>query len=221
MAVLNGYEEDLVLRLNDKHKLRHERQFFTKLSPITRADKLQGNRHNSANKQINVIMPYHSGLTCSVKRVLKSQGINVCFQNRNNLKDLIGQVKHKKPANTKSGIYNIHCGDCTGNYVGQTKRRVETRVKEHIRAIRNKQDDKSAIAAHCIEERHQVKSYKLLKQVTNNYQLDAWESLYITKGQDLVNTGDQPIRSRLFEFATVKKEAFSSDNSNFSVTIES
>jgi len=48
--------------------------------------------------------------------------------------------------------------------------------------------EKSAIAAHCIEEGHSLKAYKLLKEVRNNYQLDAWESLYIEKGQDLVNT---------------------------------
>ena len=70
----------------------------------------------------NVIMPYHPGFTCGVQKVLKSQGFNVCYQNRNNLKDLIGQVKSKKPLDVKSGIYNIQCGDCTGNYIGQTKK---------------------------------------------------------------------------------------------------
>ena len=92
------------------------------------------------------------------------------------------------------------------------QRRIETRVKEHVRTLKNKQEDKSAIAAHCIKEKHQLKSFKLLKEVRNSYQLEAWESLYITKGQDLVNTGEQPIRSNLFEFATVKKEAFSRES---------
>ena len=84
-------------------------------------------------------------------------GLNVCYQNRNNLKDLIGQVKKKKPFEEKSGVHNIQCGGCVGNYVGQTRRRIETRVKEHERALRLKQEDKSAIATHCFEEGHQLK----------------------------------------------------------------
>ena len=166
-------------------------------------------------------MPYHSGLTCNISKVMKSQGMNVCFQNSNKLKDLIGQVRKRKPIQIKSGIYNIQCGGCSGNYVGQTKRRVETRIKEHVRALKNNEEEKSAMAAHCIIEKHKPKAYKLLKEVRNSYQLDAWESLYMEKGPDLVNTGEQPIRSKLFEFSTLKKQDFSTEDKKSSVTIKS
>ena len=221
MALLNGYEEEMVHRLNRKHKLRHERQEFTKLRPITRCDKQQNKIQGKAKGNRNVIMPFHSSISTNIEKVMRTQGFNVCFQNRSNLKDLIGQVKKRKPIEEKSGIYNIQCDGCAGNYVGQTKRRIETRVKEHERALKNKQEEKSAIAAHCIEEGHQLKDYKLLKEVRNSYQLDAWESLYIAKGQNLVNTGEQPIRSKLFELATDKMQAHSRESKNFSVTIES
>lgn len=127
-------------------------------------------------------------MTYRIQKIMQSQGFNVCFQNNNNLKDLIGRVKKKRPTENKSGIYNIECADCEGNYVGQTKRRVETRIKEHARALIKKEEDKSAMAAHCIEEGHSFNSYKLLQEVRKGYQLDAWESLFITKGIDLVNS---------------------------------
>ena len=219
MAICNGYDEVFIHRLNKNHCMRRERERFTKLKPITRVDKQLDSPHGKANR--NVVLPFHSKIAMSIGKLLKSNGLNVCFQNRNNLKDLIGQVKKKKPFEVKSRIYNIQCDGCAGNYVGQTKRRIETRIKEHQRALKNKQVEKSAIAAHCIEEGHSLKSYKLLKEVRNNYQLDAWESLYIEKGQDLVNTGEQPIRLKLFELATVKVQAHIRESKSFSVTIES
>ena len=221
MALVNGYDEEFVHRLNKKHRMRHEREGYTKLKPLTKDDKQVNAPNRNGKSKKNVVVPFHWNIGMNIDRVLKSHGLNVVFQNKNNLKDLIGHVKRKKPFEVKSGIYNIQCDGCSGNYVGQTKRRIETRIKEHERALKNKQVEKSAIAAHCIEEGHSLKAYKLLKEVRNNYQLDAWESLYIEKGQDLVNTGEQPIRSSLFELATVKMQAHIRESKSFSVTIVS
>ena len=90
-------------------------------------------------------------------------------------------------------------------YIGQTKKRVETREKEHLRAIKFKQPSKSALAAHCLENGHMNGECQVMKEVTNQFYLDAWESLYIAKGEDLVNTVEPSIRSKLFEFASIER----------------
>ena len=94
--------------------------------------------------------------------------------------------------------YNIQCANCEGNYIGQTKKRIETRFKEHEGALRKKEKKNSAIAAHCLDEKHKLGGYELLKEVKKRNQLDAWESYFIANGKNLVNTGEPPIRSRLF-----------------------
>lgn len=44
-----------------------------------------------------------------------------------------------------------------------------------------------------------------MKKVGNQFHLDAWESLYIANGKDLVDTGEPPIRFKLFELALIER----------------
>jgi hypothetical protein len=92
-------------------------------------------------------------------------------------------------------------------YFGQTKTKKVDREKEHDRATRNKQPNKSAVAAHCLETGHERGPCKIVKEVSKCWEPDAWESLYIQNSDEnsLMNTGKPPIRSKLFKFARLKK----------------
>jgi hypothetical protein len=147
----------------------------------------------------NVVIPYAAGLTDKLEKKLKTRGYNVCYQTRGTLKNLIGRKKEKRPLKESSGIYNIICKNCPSNYIGQTKRRIAIREEEHDRAHKLKQTEKSAFAAHCIQTGHKKSECKVLKVVDRARDLDAWESLYMTRGRDLVNTADPPIKSKLFD----------------------
>ena len=111
-------------------------------------------------------------------------------------------VKTRRKEHEKSGIYEFSCNDCDMVYYGQTRRRLETREKEHNRAIRNKQIEQSAVARHYVLTGHTKKSCRLVKQVTKNWELDAYESLFISSKppEKLMNTGEPPMRSLLFKF---------------------
>ncbi|RVE51733.1 hypothetical protein evm_003536 [Chilo suppressalis] len=50
----------------------------------------------------------------------------------------------------KPGVYKIDCS-CGSSYIGQTKRTIACRMKEHIKAVRNNDTQKSAIAEHLID----------------------------------------------------------------------
>jgi hypothetical protein len=206
MAQINGYKKSMVMKLSRKHRLRIERKRHTLLNPgyENLAGKKAKTNVKDKKRKSFLTIPYHAKLTNRLSNRLKAGGISVIYQSRGNLSSLIGRGKQKRQIGERSGIYNIKCNDCEGNYIGQTKRRVETREKEHSRALKLNQPSKSAMAAHCLDEGHIKGECRVLKEVRNPYQLDAWESLYIAKGKDLVNTGEPPIRSKLFEYASVK-----------------
>jgi hypothetical protein len=87
--------------------------------------------------------------------------------------------------------------DCDGNYVGQTRRRIDTRIKKHERVLRLKQEDKSGMALHCQEQKHEMRDFTVHKEVNNVLQLDARESLFIAKGEDLVNEARKAFEKKL------------------------
>lgn len=101
----------------------------------------------------------------------------------------------------KSGVYVINCKTCNLKYIGQTRRRVQERWKEHEAACPLKYPQKSAVAEHIIETGHEIGDKKLLKEVTNPFELNAWESYFIDTNEDLLNLEEAPIRSDLFGLA--------------------
>jgi len=48
----------------------------------------------------------------------------------------------------------ISCEDCEANYVGQTKRKLKTKLNEHISDIKKKIDSPSVITDHHINYNH-------------------------------------------------------------------
>jgi len=46
-------------------------------------------------------------------------------------------------------IYRIKCGDSDSVYIGQTERKLKTRIREHRAALQSTNEKVSAFAAHC------------------------------------------------------------------------
>jgi len=51
-------------------------------------------------------------------------------------------------------VYKIDCRDCDLSYIGQTKRHLETRVKEHKININKRDNSQSVITQHRINNGH-------------------------------------------------------------------
>jgi hypothetical protein len=203
MARINGYDESIVESLHRKHKRRHEIKMITTLQPIPR-DKIRRTRNKNGNYTAQfAILPFYPPLSYRIERVLRKHNINVCYSNRGKLKDMLGNGKRARDMSELSGVYEISCLDCEMKYIGQTRRRLDTRDKEHSTAIKNKQITTSSVAKHCIETGHKRGDIKLLKRISEPHKLDAYESLHITTRDetDLMNTGEPPIFSKLFLYA--------------------
>ncbi len=138
-----------------------------------------------------MVLPFTTYKPGRLGNVLKRRGLNVCFNSRGNLKELVGRVKKGRRKK------------CKKLYYGQTKRRVVSRDEEHDRAIRKSQPEKYAVADHCLTHRHGKEPAKLIKQVDNFWELDTWESMFITNEpeENLMNTEEPPMKSSLFKFA--------------------
>ena len=66
-----------------------------------------------------------------------------------NLLDCSGEIKHKDrtlhskkhiTCNSSNVIYCIECKKCNSRYVGQTKRKIKDRLREHIYGVKNQKD---------------------------------------------------------------------------------
>ncbi|XP_076057275.1 uncharacterized protein LOC143034814 [Oratosquilla oratoria] len=83
---------------------------------------------------------------------------------------LCGQrVKDTEEKENKTGVvYDIGCGNCGTRYIGETGKKLPTRVKEHQRAV-NRKDGSSAIFRHYQEEQHEMNWDNVGLRVQNHF----------------------------------------------------
>ena len=104
----------------------------TKRCPFHAINDQTSNRRNSV-----AVLPYIEGLTQNLSRLLKKNNIKCAISSRGQtLKDQLPSAKDKQPPEIKPCVYQIPCR-CGKKYIGQTRRKLETRIKEHQRDIRN------------------------------------------------------------------------------------
>lgn len=193
-AEVNGYEKEFVDKILRKHKRKKQRQNLTTLQPIEEESK-------------RISMPFYPKLTNPIKTTLKRHGLKVVHKSEGTLRDLLCNLKDKVPPDEQSGIYRIPCQDCPSVYIGQTRRKVRTRLKEHKHAVENKKHNESAVAAHTTNTDHNIDwdNAKLIKTVRKIPHLNAWESLHITNAAEpLMNEDDPPITSNLFNLTNLR-----------------
>ena len=100
------------------------------------------------------------------------------------------RVKDRDPLEKSNVVYQVPCS-CGRVYIGETKRALETHIKEHKAATRRGELEKSAIAEHAWSHHHQVlwDEIKVLDQAANTTTLLIKEALHIrlTDTEQLLN----------------------------------
>jgi len=105
------------------------------------------------------------------------------------LNKLTGFIKRHKDKNSfennSNVVYKISCNNCNASYVGQTKRKVKTRINEHIKNIKVDESKHSVITKHILEFNYTFdwQNVKIMDFETNYYKRLISEMLYI-KTQD-------------------------------------
>ena len=106
-----------------------------------------------------------------------------CFKSGPTLRSLLTKVKDPLPEEKLAGVvYQIPC-HCGKVYVGETQRRLETRIKEHRDACTKWDTWMSAIAEHQWDQQHQVDwdGTRVLDRAIGPIQLKVKEALHIER----------------------------------------
>ena len=79
-----------------------------------------------------VVLPYSADLGETLKRILEGHRIRTIFKPIIKLSTVLASRKDVVPASKRRGVVNeIPCGNCEHSYIGETKRSLSTRLKEH------------------------------------------------------------------------------------------
>ena len=104
-----------------------------------------------------VMLPYTAGVSEDIRRVCKKYGMKVIFRSGLSLCSVLTRVKDPLPMGKRSKVvYRIPCS-CGKVYIGETRRRLEMRLREQQEACRNATLEKSAVAENAWKDRHAIK----------------------------------------------------------------
>ena len=74
-------------------------------------------------------------------------GVKLSLQQEKNLNDILCRHKCDLPRNSYAGVYKVTC-DCSNIYVGETKKKIATRINEHEQDVFKGHWEKSGITEH-------------------------------------------------------------------------
>jgi len=149
-------------------------------------DKRQKN--NDAAKYIN--LPYIKNLTDNLKHSLSKVGLKVVHSVPKKLNSLIRRGKDKIPKLKKTEVvYQIKCKNCEFSYIGQTKRHLNTRIKEHKNNIKLHESNHSVISKHRVEFKHEFdwENPNILHNERHTKKRELAEMFFIKKVNNTLN----------------------------------
>jgi len=96
--------------------------------------------------------------------------------------DGMWRITESSSCTTKNVVYCITCTLCGKLYVGETKRMLAERIREHLRDIK-KNSRTSPVAQHFNTRGHSIEDFSVnvLRKCTNDHDRKAWEMRLISK----------------------------------------
>lgn len=130
-------------------------------------------------------IPYVPILSENIRQHLRRSGIDIVFSVEKPLANITNNKGITDTLKRKNVVYAIPCASCKKNnkdtlYIGETKRPLQERLKEHFNSCA-KQEPKTALAQHAIEERHEfnLEAVKILHTEEDMFRRRFCESFFI------------------------------------------
>ena len=96
-----------------------------------------------------IMLPWIPKISPKLRKVYRKAGYDVAFKSGKNLGSMLSlKNKTKLPRNSYPGVYQIPCSCGIPPYRGETKKKIETRLKEHSTNVTKEEIDKSGVAQH-------------------------------------------------------------------------
>ena len=110
----------------------HSGPTATKNGPKVTSDSRRNTTGDRAS--ISVGLPYVRGTSEKLAKIFREHGVGTYHKPFNTLRSILLHPKDKTPDLKKCGvIYQLQCPQCPEQYVGETGRTLETRLKEHFK----------------------------------------------------------------------------------------
>jgi len=106
-------------------------------------------------KRIFSILPYIKETTDRIGRILNKYNIQTVFNPPSKIGQILRNSKNQRPPFSSAGVYKIPYS-CGKVYIGETRRMVNIRMKEHQRDVRLEHTTQSALSEHNIEPSNTV-----------------------------------------------------------------
>ena len=118
--------------------------------------RMKDEERSDRKEDLKVFIPYVEGMSEDIRRVCRKFGITTVFKSAPTLRGSLTRVKDRLTTDMQSGVvYQVPCS-CGKVYIGETVRRLGTRLAEHKDACRKCNTEKSAIAEHAWSEHHPI-----------------------------------------------------------------
>ena len=127
-------------------------------------------------------LPYVAGVSERIRKVCRDFNIRMVLMSGPTLRSLLTKVKDPLPTTKQSNVVYEVPSTCGKVYIGETKRRLETRLKENKDACTRCLTDKSAIAEHAWANNHPINwaNTKILQRANRTMELVMKEALSIS-----------------------------------------
>ncbi|KYN28656.1 hypothetical protein ALC57_01909 [Trachymyrmex cornetzi] len=108
----------------------------------TLENRIISNNNNDENEIVKkfFVISYLNNVSEKFKKISHNYGFNIAYRPINRLNRFIKTGKDCLCKDDQCDVYRISCLDCESSYVGQTKRKLKTRIKEHKADIRKSTD---------------------------------------------------------------------------------
>lgn len=138
-----------------------------------------------------VSLPYIKDTTDKITKILNKHNIDVSFTPANTIRQLFNSVKDPINPNLQKGVYVIPCS-CGKEYIGETSRSLNIRIKEHTVDLRRERTSKSSLAEHVHSSSQYIymEEVKLVRKEEHYLKRKIKEAIEIEKRRNNLNQDD-------------------------------
>ncbi len=153
-----------------------------------------------------VFLPFVKGSTDKISRLFRKYNVKTVFSPAQKISDILPSTKDSLPLHVE-GVYKTPCS-CGKVYIGETKRTISTRLKEHERHCRLGHVSQSALAEHRLSTGHSIEFDRLTRE-SSFYPRKYHEAIEVWKHPNNLNPDDGFLLHSAWKSPLVRQELLS------------